>query len=305
DDDNDDDDENNKEEELAKNKEEDTETGKGGNEVSESEGESDEEETRQEEEGHQFSAPTAQNMEILIQTCLMPLAIKIQNDSFIFVHKLKQETNADLKGFIKTSHYIDFPQTARQVVRNTNVIKPGMYQIDTRTTQTRAPQLPQTSKNTNPRMSTSTRVIHKTNVCRPQLRSTQMKDKVAMNDSQVKFKKIEVEDDHRISSVSNKTKSVTACNDSLKSRTLNVNAICAICGKCVFDSDHYACVSKVLNDMNARTKKPHLVPISARKPKGQENKSFAIPPKKTVISESTIQKSKSYYQMLYEKTSKA
>ncbi|GJZ26359.1 hypothetical protein Tco_0570612 [Tanacetum coccineum] len=34
------------------------------------------------------------------------------------------------------------PQTATQVVRNTNVIKPGMYQIDTRTTQTRAPQLP-------------------------------------------------------------------------------------------------------------------------------------------------------------------
>nr|GEY82694.1 integrase, catalytic region, zinc finger, CCHC-type, peptidase aspartic, catalytic [Tanacetum cinerariifolium] len=195
-------------------------------------------------------------------------------DKGIVIRELKKliETlkgkSVDTKGFIKTSHYIDFPQTARQVVRNTNVIKPGMYQIDTRTTQTRAPQLPQTSKNTNPRMSTSTRVIHKTNVCRPQLRSTQMKDKVAMNDSQVKFKKIEVEDDHRISSVSNKTKSVTACNDSLKSRTLNVNAICAICGKCMFDSDHYACVSKVLNDMNARTKKPHLVPISARKPKG-------------------------------------
>ncbi|GJV40048.1 hypothetical protein Tco_1418488 [Tanacetum coccineum] len=34
------------------------------------------------------------------------------------------------------------PQTARQAIRNTNVIKPGMYRIDTRTTQTRAPQLP-------------------------------------------------------------------------------------------------------------------------------------------------------------------
>nr|GEY75776.1 hypothetical protein [Tanacetum cinerariifolium] len=32
------------------------------------------------------------------------------------------------------------PPSARQVVSNTNVIKPGMYQINTRTTQTRAPQ---------------------------------------------------------------------------------------------------------------------------------------------------------------------
>ncbi|GJV32248.1 retrovirus-related pol polyprotein from transposon TNT 1-94, partial [Tanacetum coccineum] len=63
------------------------------------------------------------------------------------------------------------PQTARQDVRNTNVIKPGMYQIDTRTTQTRAPQFPQTSRNTNPRVSTSTGVIHNTNVNRPHLRS--------------------------------------------------------------------------------------------------------------------------------------
>nr|GFD16676.1 hypothetical protein [Tanacetum cinerariifolium] len=45
----------------------------------------------------QFRAPTAQDMEILIQTCLMPLALKTQNDSFIFIHELKQEMHADLK----------------------------------------------------------------------------------------------------------------------------------------------------------------------------------------------------------------
>nr|GEV60462.1 hypothetical protein [Tanacetum cinerariifolium] len=45
----------------------------------------------------QFRALTAQEMEILIQTCLMPLAIKTQNDSFKFVHELKQEMHADLK----------------------------------------------------------------------------------------------------------------------------------------------------------------------------------------------------------------
>nr|GEY45330.1 retrovirus-related Pol polyprotein from transposon TNT 1-94 [Tanacetum cinerariifolium] len=45
----------------------------------------------------QFRAPTAQDIEILIQTCLMPLTIKTQNDSFLFVHELKQEMHADLK----------------------------------------------------------------------------------------------------------------------------------------------------------------------------------------------------------------
>ncbi|GJY08441.1 hypothetical protein Tco_0375495 [Tanacetum coccineum] len=38
-----------------------------------------------------FHAPTTHDMEILIRTCLMPLAIKTQNDSFTFVHELKQE----------------------------------------------------------------------------------------------------------------------------------------------------------------------------------------------------------------------
>ncbi|GJR78001.1 hypothetical protein Tco_0090366 [Tanacetum coccineum] len=36
-------------------------------------------------------------MEILIKMCLMPLALKTQNDSFAFVHELKQEMHADLK----------------------------------------------------------------------------------------------------------------------------------------------------------------------------------------------------------------
>ncbi|GJT53545.1 hypothetical protein Tco_0988599 [Tanacetum coccineum] len=320
---------------------------------------------------YHFHAPTALDMEVLIKTCLMPLAIKTQNDSFTFVHELKQEMHADLKYVESLKNKIDelesdkaefsnmydilleecvsndvmcsylhslsdldahyelqclylhkgkececlaqklskqteslkkliekckgksvetkfdkpsvvrqpnaqripkpsvlgkptpfsdflerksfsqkmlvpktnvseglskpvttqiLPQTARQAVRNTNVIKPGIYRINTRTIKTRAPQLLQTSRNTNPRVSTSTGVNHRTNVSRPQLRSTQMKDKVVPNNSQVKFKKTEVEDHHRISSISNKTKSVTACNDSLKSRTSNVNAVCATCG---------------------------------------------------------------------------
>ncbi|GJV43004.1 retrovirus-related pol polyprotein from transposon TNT 1-94 [Tanacetum coccineum] len=110
-----------------------------------------------------------------------------------------------------------------------------------------------------------------------------MKDKVVQNNSQVKSKKIEVEDHHRISSISNKTKSITACIDSLKSRISNVNAVCATCEQCVFNSNHDACVSKFLNDVNARTKKPKLRPISTRQPKSQANKFVATPPKKTIV----------------------
>ncbi|GKC49245.1 retrovirus-related pol polyprotein from transposon TNT 1-94 [Tanacetum coccineum] len=44
-----------------------------------------------------FRVPTAHDTEILFKTCLMPLALKTQNDSFKFVHELKQEMHADLK----------------------------------------------------------------------------------------------------------------------------------------------------------------------------------------------------------------
>ncbi|GJY10661.1 retrovirus-related pol polyprotein from transposon TNT 1-94 [Tanacetum coccineum] len=312
-----------------------------------------------------FRAPIAHDMEILIKTCLMPLALKTLNDSFVFIHELKQEMLADLKyveslekeidklesdkaefsnmydmlykevynellqsfaklekhsislelalqqcqeqlkndtvckekasnkliekckgksvetkfdkpsvvrqpnaqrnpkpsvlgkpapfsdsfekkhfsktksvpktnaskGLSKPVTTQNLPQTTTQAVSNTNVIKPGMYRINTRTTQTRAPQLPQTSRNTNPRVSTSTGVNHRTIVSRPQLKSNKMNEKVVPNTSQVKFKKTEVEDHHRISSISNQSKFIIACNDNLKSRTSNVNAVCATCGK--------------------------------------------------------------------------
>nr|GEY96607.1 retrovirus-related Pol polyprotein from transposon TNT 1-94 [Tanacetum cinerariifolium] len=116
-----------------------------------------------------------------------------------------------------------------------------------------------------------------------QLKSNQSKDKVLPNNSQVKAKKTQVEVHPRIPSVSNKKKSITACKDSLNSRTLNANAVCATCNKCLVDSYHFACVTKMLNDVHARTKKPTVVPISTRKPKSQVNKSMATPNKKKFV----------------------
>nr|GEU91311.1 copia protein [Tanacetum cinerariifolium] len=42
-------------------------------------------------------APTAHDIQILIKTCLIPLALKTWNDSIALVHELKQEMHADLK----------------------------------------------------------------------------------------------------------------------------------------------------------------------------------------------------------------
>nr|GEU57953.1 Gag-Pol polyprotein [Tanacetum cinerariifolium] len=111
------------------------------------------------------------------------------------------------------------------------------------------------------------RVNHKTNVSRPQHRSNQLKDKVLPNNSQVKLKKTQVEEHPRIPSITNKMKSVTTCKVNLNSKTSNANAVCATCKKCLVDSDHFACVTKMLNDVNARTRKPNVVLISPRKPK--------------------------------------
>ncbi|GJW71558.1 hypothetical protein Tco_0128475 [Tanacetum coccineum] len=43
-----------------------------------------------------------------------------------------------------------------------------------------------------------------------------------------------------------RNKSVTACNDSSNSRTSNVNVVCAECGKCVFNSNHDACIVQLI-----------------------------------------------------------
>ncbi|GJR12183.1 hypothetical protein Tco_0794835 [Tanacetum coccineum] len=103
------------------------------------------------------------------------------------------------------------------------------------------------------------RVIHSTSVADHQLKSYKRKQKRSCQ-TLVKVKyttKKEVEDQHRISVFLRKTKSGTACNDSSNSRTSNVNAVCAECGKCVFNSNHDACVSRYLKDVNARAKKPN------------------------------------------------
>nr|GEX32558.1 integrase, catalytic region, zinc finger, CCHC-type, peptidase aspartic, catalytic [Tanacetum cinerariifolium] len=74
----------------------------------------------------------------------------------------------------------------------------------------------------------------------PQLKSNPVGDSVLHNNSQ--GKKHDVKDHHRsVKFYMNKT-SVTACNDSLNAKTLNVNFVCATRDKCVLNEKHDVCV---------------------------------------------------------------
>nr|GEW98844.1 hypothetical protein [Tanacetum cinerariifolium] len=165
------------------------------------------------------------------------------------------------------------PPNKKSILKNTNVLAPGMYKLHTDHNQARTSQLPKDSRKTNKRVSFSTGVILTTSVNRPQLKSNPMGDRVMRNNSQ--GKKQEVEDQHRNVKLSKNKTSVTACNDSLNAKTLNVNFVSAMCDKCVLNDKHDMCVLS----------------------------SVAKPLKKTVASESN-QKPRNITRKLYERVSK-
>nr|GEV41969.1 hypothetical protein [Tanacetum cinerariifolium] len=147
-----------------------------------------------------------------------------------------------------------------------------------------------------------TDVIPLTSVSRPQLKSNPMEDRVMLNNSQ--RKKQEVEDHCRNVKFSKNKTSVTPCYDSLNAKTLNVNFVCATCGKCVLNEKHEMCVLKSLNCVNSRPKMPIDVPISSKEPKRIVNQSVAKSLRKIIDSESTNQKPRNTTRKLYEHVSK-
>ncbi|GJV27025.1 retrovirus-related pol polyprotein from transposon TNT 1-94 [Tanacetum coccineum] len=75
------------------------------------------------------------------------------------------------------------PQNKLPIVRNTNVIAPGMYKVHTKPNHTRTPQLHQDIRKPNKRVSFSTGVIPNTSVSRPQLKSNHLEDRCVLNDN--------------------------------------------------------------------------------------------------------------------------
>nr|GFC71641.1 hypothetical protein [Tanacetum cinerariifolium] len=134
------------------------------------------------------------------------------------------------------------PTNKKSILKNMNVLSPGMYKFHTDHNQTRTSQLPQDSRKTNKCVSFSTGVIPTTSVNRPQLKSNPQGDRVMHNNS--RGKKQEVEDQRRSVKLSKNKTSITACNDSLNAKTLNVKSVFATCDKCVLIDKHDMCVLK-------------------------------------------------------------
>nr|GFA36322.1 hypothetical protein [Tanacetum cinerariifolium] len=132
------------------------------------------------------------------------------------------------------------PHNKKPILKNTNVLAPGMYKLHTDHNQARTSQLPQDSRKTNKRVSFSTGVISTTSVSRPQLKSNPIGDRVMRNNRQ--GKKPEVEDQRRNVNLPKNKTSVTACNDRLNAKTLNVNSVSAMCDKYVLIDKHDMCV---------------------------------------------------------------
>nr|GEW56419.1 reverse transcriptase domain-containing protein [Tanacetum cinerariifolium] len=148
-------------------------------------------------------------------------------------------------------------------------------------------------------------ILKNTNVLAPgipQLKSIPMEDRVMLNNS--KRKKQEVEDQRRKVKLSKNKMSISACNDSLNDKTLNVNFVCATCGKCVLNEKHDMYVLKSINGVISRTQMPIVVPVSTREPKCTVKHFVAKPFKKTVASGSN-QKPRNITRKLYERVSKA
>nr|GEZ28788.1 hypothetical protein [Tanacetum cinerariifolium] len=355
----------------------------------------------------QFRARTAQDMEILIQTCLMPLAIKTQNDSFLFVHEIKQEMHADLKYVGSLEKEIDELESDKAEFSNmydmilqecvfNNVMCSYFLSLSDLDAldelqclylykvkecdclaQKLSNQTESVSKEVHSELLKRFAKVEKHSIsleiALQKYLKAQLQDKnISISElkkliEKGKGKSVDTKFDkpsavrqpnvQRIPKPSvlgkpapfsnsleriyfSKTKSVPKANvseglskpvtaqtspqiarqavsntnvlkprmyridNSLNSRTLNANAVCATCNKCLVDSNQFACVTKMLNDVNAKTKKANVVPISTRKPKSQAKKSVATPHKSKVASKSTNQKPQSYFRMLYEKTSK-
>nr|GFB25880.1 hypothetical protein [Tanacetum cinerariifolium] len=142
------------------------------------------------------------------------------------------------------------PANKKSILKNTNVINPGMYKIHTDHTQTGTSKLPLDSRKTNKRVTFSTGVIPSTNVSRPQLKRNPMEDRVLRNNSRGKKQKLE---DHRRNVKLPKNKaSVTACNDSLNANTLNIKFV-SMYDKCVWNDKHNTCVLKSIAKPIKRT----------------------------------------------------
>nr|GEZ63432.1 hypothetical protein [Tanacetum cinerariifolium] len=116
----------------------------------------------------------------------------------IFSDSLERKDFSKSKSVTKNNVSNDFskpvttlilPPHTKSILKNTNVLAPGMYKLHTKPIHTRTSQLPYDFRKTNKHVSFSTGVIPNTSVSRPKLKSNPMEDIVMLNNSQKRNKK--------------------------------------------------------------------------------------------------------------------
>nr|GEW54375.1 hypothetical protein [Tanacetum cinerariifolium] len=189
---------------------------------------------------------------------------ELDEDKGIVISELKKLIEK-LKG-----KSVDTKFEKSSVIRQPNAFKSQRPSVLGKPTTFSNSFLPQDFRKTNKRVSFSTRVILTTSVSRPQLKSNPIGDSVLHNNSL--GKKQDVEDHHRSVKFSKNKTSVTACNDSLNAKTLNVNSVCATCDTSVLNEKHDMCV---LNSV-AKPLKKTVASKSNQKPRNISRKLVEI-----------------------------
>ncbi|GJU57851.1 hypothetical protein Tco_1235617, partial [Tanacetum coccineum] len=179
-----------------------------------------------------------------------------------------------------TSNSVPTPQESK-VMKNDNVIAPGMFRINPSKTSRKDKFVPinkvRASVRTNPITVSQSHVITKKDVNsdsngfsstgvnitaktrRPQPRSNAKNDRVPSESmsSCIKNKEVEVEEHHRKLLLSKNKKHMSSeCNNvKLAIRNDKSEFVCAMCKKCLITANHDVCVLNYVNGMNSRGKK--------------------------------------------------
>ncbi|GJQ92533.1 hypothetical protein Tco_0003672 [Tanacetum coccineum] len=172
-----------------------------------------------------FHAPTALDMEVLIKTCLMPLAIKTQNDSFAFVHELKQEMHADLK-YENVPKRVSF-QSPRESVGSNDIVHNYYLEEAKKKAQLQKDK----ALNTKPSVQQSVRLPNTANGNKPKPSNfnQQPRNWPPSMSSRISNRTVNIEEPHR----NQKT--------FLKSKYL----ACPTCKKCIYSANHDECKSSL------------------------------------------------------------
>ncbi|GKA35395.1 hypothetical protein Tco_0721886 [Tanacetum coccineum] len=224
--------------------------------------------------GKPFLQPTINNFVIR-----QPNAFKSECPEFLNnrVPQKVDKTN-DLSKLV-TSNSVPITNESN-VVKNDNVIAPGMFRIDPRKTSREDKFMPinnvRASVRTNPITISQPHVITKKDVNsdsnglsstgvdnnaktrRPQPRSNTKNDRVPSASKSRCFKNnaVEVEEHHRNLLLSKNKKHMSSeCNNvKLAIQNDNFDVVCAICKQCLINANHDVCVLKYVNGMNFRRK---------------------------------------------------